>query len=254
MRIDPTMAAVVTGGASGLGEATVRRLYREGASVVIADLPCSSGQSLADALGERAVFVPADVREEAGVSRALDAAEEFGGLRVVITCAGIATPGRILGSGGPLSLDEFKQVLDINLVGTVNVLRLAAARMSANEPVDGDRGAVIMTSSISAYDGQIGQAAYAASKGGIAALTLSAARDLAEHGIRVNTIAPGIFATPLMLGLPDRARKTLEQRVPHPPRLGTPEEFASLAAHIIDNQMINGEVIRLDGALRMPPK
>ena len=254
MQINASTVALVTGGASGLGEATTRRLHGGGAAVVIVDLPSSRGLTLAGELGDRVRFSPADVRDEAQVQAAIAAAAELGVLRIVVNCAGIGTPGRVVGRKGPLDLESFRNVIDINLIGTFNVLRLAATAMLANEPVDGDRGIIVMTASIAAYDGQIGQAAYAASKGGIVSLTLSAARDLADKLIRVVTIAPGTFATPMLAGLPDEATAALEAQVPHPSRLGQPREYASLVAHIVDNGMLNGEVIRLDGALRMPPR
>jgi NAD(P)-dependent dehydrogenase (short-subunit alcohol dehydrogenase family) len=254
LQINASTVALVTGGASGLGEATTRRLHEIGASVVIVDLPSSPGQLLATELGDRVRFSPADVRDEAQVQAAIAAAQELGDLRIAVNCAGIGTPGRIVGRKGPLDLESFRNVIDINLIGTFNVVRLTAAAMLGNEPVDGDRGVIVMTASIAAYDGQIGQAAYAASKGGIVALTLSAARDLADKLIRVVTIAPGTFATPMLAGLPDEATAVLEAQVPHPSRLGRPGEYASLVAHIVDNSMLNGEVVRLDGALRMPPR
>jgi NAD(P)-dependent dehydrogenase (short-subunit alcohol dehydrogenase family) len=254
LQINDNTVALVTGGASGLGEATVRRLHTDGAAVVIVDLPSSTGAALASELGDRATFAPADVRDEAQVQSAIDAAARLGTLRVVVTCAGVGTPGRVVGRKGPLPLDAFKNVIDINLVGTFNVLRLAAAAMLGNEPVDGDRGVVVMTASIAAYDGQVGQAAYAASKGGVVGLTLSAARDLADKQIRVMTVAPGTFMTPMLAGLPPEATAVLEQQVPHPSRLGSPVEYAALVRHVVDNPMLNGEVIRLDGALRMPPR
>ncbi|MCO5309272.1 MAG: SDR family NAD(P)-dependent oxidoreductase [Austwickia sp.] len=254
MHITPDTVAIVTGGASGLGEATVRRLSAAGCGVVILDLPSSPGEALAAELGERVVFSPTDVREESQVQAAIDAAARLGTLRIAVTCAGVATPGRVLGKKGPLALDAYRTVIDINLVGTFNVLRLAAAAMAGNEPVDGDRGVVVMTASIAAYDGQVGQAAYASSKGAIVGLTLSAARDLADKGIRVMTVAPGTMETPMMAGLPEETKASLGAMVPHPSRLGKPTEFASLVAHIIDNPMLNGEVIRMDGALRMPPR
>ena len=254
MQINDSTVALVTGGASGLGGATVRRLHAEGAAVVIVDLPSSPGQALADELGDMAQFVPADVRDEAQVQAAIDAALELGTLRIVVNCAGVATPGRVVGKRGPLALEDFANVVNINLIGTFNVLRLTAAAMLTNEPVDGDRGVVVMTASIAAYDGQIGQAAYAASKGGVVGLTLSAARDLADKAIRVVTVAPGTFETPMLAGLPGEVKELLEQQVPHPSRLGKPDEYANLVAHIVDNSMLNGEVIRLDGALRMPPR
>ena len=254
MQITDTTVALVTGGASGLGGATTRRLVADGARVVVADLPGSPGADLAAELGSGVRFVPTDVRDEAQVQAAVDAAAELGELRLAVTCAGVGTPGRVVGRGGPLALDTFRTVVDINLVGTFNTLRLAAAAMLANEPRDGDRGVVVMTASIAAYDGQIGQAAYAASKGGVVALTLSAARDLADKQVRVMTIAPGTFATPMLAGLPPEATAALEAGIPHPSRLGDPSEYAALVRHIVDNPMLNGEVIRLDGALRMPPR
>ncbi|HEX5428052.1 MAG TPA: SDR family NAD(P)-dependent oxidoreductase [Pedococcus sp.] len=254
MQINENTVALVTGGASGLGEATVRRLHADGAAVVIVDLPASAGAALAAELGDRVRFAPADVRDEGQVQAAIDAAAELGTLRVVVNCAGVGTPGRVVGKKGALPLETFRNVIDINLVGTFNVLRLAAAAMLDNEPADGDRGVVVMTASIAAYDGQVGQAAYAASKGGVVGLTLSAARDLADKGIRVMTVAPGTFMTPMLAGLPPEATAALEQQVPHPSRLGDPGEYAALVRHIVDNPMLNGEVIRLDGALRMPPR
>lgn len=254
MQITPDTAAIVTGGASGLGEATVRRLVEAGSAVVILDLPYSPGEALASELGDRVRFCPTDVRDEAQVQAAVDAATELGTLRIAVTCAGVATPGRVLGKKGPLPLETYKTVIDINLIGTFNVLRLAAAAMASNEPLDGDRGVVVMTASIAAYDGQVGQAAYASSKGAIVGLTLSAARDLADKQIRVMTVAPGTMETPMMAGLPEETKASLGAMVPHPSRLGRPSEFASLVAHVIDNPMLNGEVIRMDGALRMPPR
>jgi Dehydrogenases with different specificities (related to short-chain alcohol dehydrogenases) len=254
LQINASTVALVTGGASGLGEATTRRLHEGGSAVVIVDLPSSRGQALASELGDRVRFSPADVRDEAQVQAALAVAADLGALRIVVNCAGIGTPGRVVGKKGPLDLESFRKVVDINLIGTFNVLRLAATAMLGNEPVDGDRGVIVMTASIAAYDGQIGQAAYAASKGGIVSLTLSAARDLADKLIRVVTVAPGTFATPMLAGLPDEATAALAAQVPHPSRLGRPGEYAALVAHIVDNGMLNGEVIRLDGALRMPPR
>ena len=257
VHITDSTVALVSGGASGLGEATVRRLHAAGAAVVILDLPGergTRGESLAEELGERARFAPADVRDEEQVQAAVDAARELGELRVVVTCAGVGTPGRIIGKRGLLPLEDYRTIVDINLVGTFNVLRLAAAAMAENEPVDGDRGVVVMTASVAAFDGQVGQAAYASSKGGVVGLTLPAARDLAGQGIRVMTIAPGTFETPMMSGMPGEVKQTLEKQIPHPSRLGDPAEYAALAHHIVENPMLNGEVIRLDGALRMPPR
>jgi NAD(P)-dependent dehydrogenase (short-subunit alcohol dehydrogenase family) len=254
MRLGEHDVVLVTGGASGLGAATVRRVAAQGASVLIVDLPSSSGSELAAELGDRVRFAAADVRDEDQVQAAVAAATQLGSLRVVVNCAGVATPGRVIGKRGVLPLEVFRTVIDINLIGTFNVLRLAAATMIGNEPLDGDRGVVIMTASVAAFDGQIGQAAYAASKGGIVGLTLSAARDLAGKAIRVMTIAPGVMETPMMGGLPEETRSTLEALVPHPARLGRPEEYAMLVSSIIENSLLNGEVIRLDGALRMPPR
>jgi NAD(P)-dependent dehydrogenase (short-subunit alcohol dehydrogenase family) len=254
LQINASTVALVTGGASGLGEATVRRLHEAGAAVVIVDLPTSPGAALAEELGEHVVFSPADVRDEAQVLDAIAAAKELGELRIVVNCAGVGTPGRVVGKRGPLELDSFRTVVEINLVGTFNVLRLTAAAMLENDELDGDRGVIVMTASIAAFDGQVGQAAYAASKGGVAGLTLSAARDLADKHLRVMTVAPGTFETPMLSGLPGDVKSVLEAQVPHPSRLGLPSEYASLVAHIVDNPMLNGEVIRLDGALRMPPR
>lgn len=254
MDITSNTVALITGGGSGLGEATARELHAAGAAVVLVDLPSSKADEVAAALGERAVVAHADVRDEAQVADAIKAAQELGELRIVVNCAGVATPGRILGKKGVHALEQYKTVIDINLVGTFNVLRLAAEAMSSNEPNDGDRGVVIMTASVAGYDGQIGQAAYASSKGGVIGLTLPAARDLADLGIRVMTIAPGTMETPMLAGLPEAARESLGKVVPHPSRLGRPSEYAMLAHHIVSNGLLNGEVIRLDGALRMPPK
>jgi NAD(P)-dependent dehydrogenase (short-subunit alcohol dehydrogenase family) len=254
MRLGERDVVLVTGGASGLGAATVRRVVAQGALALIVDLPSSSGPELAAELGKRVRFVAADVREEDQVQAAVTAAIQQGFLRVVVNCAGVATPGRVIGKRGVLPLATFRTVIDINLIGTFNVLRLAAATMIDNAPIDGDRGIVIMTASVAAFDGQIGQAAYAASKGGIVGLTLSAARDLADKAIRVMTIAPGVMETPMMAGLPGETKSILEALVPHPSRLGRPEEYAMLVSSIIENPLLNGEVIRLDGALRMPPR
>ncbi|MFC0530290.1 SDR family NAD(P)-dependent oxidoreductase [Phytohabitans kaempferiae] len=247
-------AALVTGGASGLGRATAASLVEAGASVVLVDLPGSPGAEAAAKLGPHATFCPADVCAEDDVARAVATATEAGPLRVVVNCAGVATPGRVLGRRGPLPLDAFRAVVEVNLVGTFNVLRLSAAAMRANEPVDGERGVAVLTASVAAFEGQVGQAAYAASKGGVAALTISAARDLADAGIRVVTIAPGIFETPMLRGLPEPVQQSLAAQVPHPSRLGHPDEYAQLVRHIIDNRYLNGAVIRLDGAVRMAPR
>lgn len=254
MQLNSSTVALITGGGSGLGAATARRLHADGVTVVLLDLESSKAAELVDELGERAAFVAADVRDEAQVQQAVDAAKALGELRIVVNCAGLATPGRVIGRSGPLALEDFQRVVDVNLVGTFNVLRLGAAAMLDNEPVDGDRGVIVNTASIAAYDGQIGQAAYAASKGGVVGLTLTAARDLADKFVRVVTIAPGLFLTPMLQGLPEEAQKSLGASVPHPARLGDPSEYASLVRHIVDNPMLNGEVIRLDGALRMAPR
>lgn len=254
MQITPQTVAIVTGGGSGLGEATARRLHADGAAVVLLDLESSKGAQVAADLGERARFAPTDVRDEDAVLAAIEMAKELGELRIAVCCAGVATPGRVLGRKGPLPLETYRTVIDINLVGTFNVLRLAAAAMTENEPVDGDRGVIVMTASIAAWDGQVGQAAYASSKGAIVGLTLSAARDLADKAIRVVTIAPGTMETPMMASLPEETKASLGAMVPHPSRLGRPEEYAALASHIVANGMLNGEAIRLDGALRMPPR
>jgi 3-hydroxyacyl-CoA dehydrogenase/3-hydroxy-2-methylbutyryl-CoA dehydrogenase len=248
--------ALVAGGASGLGEATVRRLHADGAHVVIADLNVERGAALAAELGARASFTRTDVTDPGTVDAAVGAAAAAdGGLRISVCCAGIGWGERIAGRRGAHELGPFEKVVAVNLVGTFNVLRLAAAAMLANEPGEsGERGVCVNTSSIAAFDGQIGQIAYSASKGGIVGMTLPAARDLAAAGIRVCTIAPGTFETPLLGELSEATRTALGEAVPFPSRLGRPSEYAALAAHIIENQMLNGEVIRLDGALRMPPR
>jgi NAD(P)-dependent dehydrogenase (short-subunit alcohol dehydrogenase family) len=253
MRLDGAVA-LVTGGASGLGRATVEAMAAAGAGVVIADLPGSPGAEVAEGLGDQAVFAPTDVTDEASVQAAVDAAAVLGTLRVVVNCAGVGTPGRVVGRAGPLPLAAFAQVVTVNLVGTFNVVRLAAAAIAGADPVDGERGVIVNTASVAAFDGQVGQAAYAASKGGVAAMTLPIARELAGSLIRVMTIAPGLFSTPMLAGLPQEARDSLGAQVPHPARLGAPEEYASLVRHIVDNPMLNGEVIRLDGAIRMAPR
>jgi NAD(P)-dependent dehydrogenase (short-subunit alcohol dehydrogenase family) len=250
-------AAVVTGGGSGLGEATAREIVARGGRVLILDLGRSKGAELAKSLGPAALFAEADVANEAQVAAALDrAAREFGAIRALVNCAGIGTPGRVVDKQGePLALASFVKVIEVNLIGTFNVIRLAAARMLGNPPdAGGERGAIVNTASIAAFEGQIGQAAYAASKGGVVGMTLSLARDLAGAGIRVCTIAPGLFGTPMLMGLPQPAREALAASIPFPPRLGDPAEYAALACHILENAMLNGEVIRLDGALRMAPR
>jgi NAD(P)-dependent dehydrogenase (short-subunit alcohol dehydrogenase family) len=247
-------AAIVVGGASGLGEATVRRLHAEGALVTIADVNAEKGEALGAELG--LAFAPCDVREESQVQAAVEkAAAASGGLRIAVCCAGTGWAQKVAGSKGPHPLMPFETIIAINLIGTFNVLRFAATAMIANEPLeDGERGVCVNTASIAAYDGQIGQIAYSASKGGVVGMTLPAARDLAQYGIRVNTIAPGLFDTPLLAALPEEARLKLGAGVPYPQRLGQPAEYAQLACHIVENRMLNGETIRLDGALRMPPR
>ena len=248
--------ALVTGGASGLGAATARRLAAAGAIVVIVDLPQSRGQDLAAELGGGAQFAPADVRDEAAVAAAVERAAALGALRVCVTCAGVGPPAKIVGrDGAPMPLDHFRRIVDINLVGTFNAVRHAAARMLTAPPLDGgERGVIVMTASIAAFDGQIGQVAYSASKGGIVGMTLPLARDLARDGVRAVTIAPGTFDTPLLASAPQNVRDALGAAVPFPSRLGDPDEFAALVEHIVGNPMLNGEVIRLDGAMRMPPR
>jgi NAD(P)-dependent dehydrogenase (short-subunit alcohol dehydrogenase family) len=252
MRIEGS-AALVVGGASGLGEATARRLLEQGAIVTIADVNADKGAALASDLGVE--FVACDVREESQVQAAVERAAAAGGLRIAVCCAGIGWAQKVAGSKGPHTLMPFETTIQINLIGTFNVLRFAATAMLATEPLEDDeRGVCINTASIAAFDGQVGQIAYSASKGGIVGMTLPAARDLAAQGIRVNTIAPGLFDTPLLAALPEEARQRLGAGVPFPHRLGSPTEYAQLACHLVENRMLNGEVIRLDGALRMPPR
>jgi NAD(P)-dependent dehydrogenase (short-subunit alcohol dehydrogenase family) len=249
LRLDD-IGALVAGGASGLGEATARALAARRARVTVADLNEVGGTALAGELGGR--FAKADVTDEAELQAVVESAGE---LRLAVSCAGIGWAERTVTKEGPAQLQPFETVIRVNLIGTFNVLRLAAAAMAGNEPDEGgERGVIVLTASIAAFDGQIGQAAYSASKGGVVGLTLPAARDLARLGIRVCTIAPGLFDTPLLAGLPAETREALGAQVPHPPRLGRPEEYAALACHIAENPMLNGETIRLDGALRMPPK
>jgi NAD(P)-dependent dehydrogenase (short-subunit alcohol dehydrogenase family) len=254
-------SAIVSGGASGLGFATARALAEAGASVVIVDLESSAGQDAADNLGGRALFAAADVTNEEQVQAAVQEASDMAPLRIVVNCAGIATPGKVLGRDGILPLAAFERVIRTNLIGTFNVIRLAAAAMVETQPLgradvagDAERGVIVNTASVAAFDGQIGQPAYAASKGGVASMTLPIARELARSLIRVVTIAPGIFDTPMMAGLPEEARLSLGAQVPHPSRLGNPTEYAALVKHIVENPMLNGEVIRLDGAIRMQPR
>ncbi|HET7483471.1 MAG TPA: 3-hydroxyacyl-CoA dehydrogenase [Actinomycetota bacterium] len=248
--------ALVTGGASGLGRATTERLIASGASVVIVDLPSSDGATTAKELGDRVRFAPADVTNETEVQAAVDVAvEAFGGIHIAVNCAGVGFPGRVLTrDGAPNDLERFEFVVRVNLIGTFNVLRLAAAQMARQDPENDERGVIVNSASIAAFDGQIGQAAYSASKGGIVGMTLPIARDLAGKLIRCVAIAPGTFDTPMLAGLPEEARMKLAEGIPHPHRLGNPVEFAALVLHIVENPMLNGEVIRLDGALRMPPR
>ena len=247
-------SALVTGGASGLGEATARHLQELGAVVTVADVNAGKGQALASELGVE--FVACDVRDESQVQAAVERAASHGdGLRICVCCAGTGWAQKVAGSKGPHPLLPFETIVQINLIGTFNVLRFAASAMIASEPrEDGERGVCVNTASVAAYEGQIGQIAYSASKGGVVGMTLPAARDLAQSGIRVCAIAPGLFDTPMMAGLPEEARQSLGASVPFPPRLGRPEEYAALARHIVENSMLNGEVIRLDGALRMAPR
>ena len=245
-------SAIVTGAASGLGLATAGELSRRGARVVVVDLPTSAGQRRAEELG--ATFVPADVTDGESMQAAVDTATGLGPLRVLVTCAGIGTPGRVVSRGAPMPLEQFDRVIRVNLIGTFNAIRLAAPAMAGNEDADGDRGVIVVTASAAAFDGQIGQAAYSASKGGVVGMVLPVARDLADKHVRVMGIAPGLFATPMLAGLPQEAQDSLATQVPHPSRLGDPAEFAALVGHIVDNPMLNGEVIRLDGAIRMAPR
>jgi len=248
--------AIITGGASGLGGASARLLHAADAKVVILDVNAEAGQALAAELGATALYVHTDVTSSDSSEAAITRAHEtFGSIDIAINCAGIGTPGRVLGRQGVLPLDTFTRVIQINLIGTFNIIRLAAAQMQINEPNDdGERGIIINTASIAAFDGQIGQPAYAASKAGVVGMTLPIARELASFGIRVMTIAPGLFDTPMLAGLPESARQSLGASVPFPPRLGRPEEYASMAKYIIENPMLNGETVRLDGALRMAPR
>ncbi|OMC35055.1 3-hydroxy-2-methylbutyryl-CoA dehydrogenase [Mycobacterium sp. GA-1841] len=246
--------AVVTGGASGLGLATTKRLLDAGAQVVVIDL---KGEEVVAELGDRAKFVATDVTDEAGVAKALDVAESLGPVRINVNCAGIGNAIKTLSKNGAFPLDGFRKVVEVNLIGTFNVIRLAAERIAKTEPIGPngeERGVIINTASVAAFDGQIGQAAYSASKGGVVGMTLPIARDLSRELIRVCTIAPGLFKTPLLGSLPEEAQKSLGQQVPHPARLGDPDEYGALAVHIVENPMLNGEVIRLDGAIRMAPR
>jgi len=255
MKISET-TAVITGGASGLGRATAERIVAGGGRVALLDLPTSKGAEVAEGLGKQALFVPADVTNAEQVEAALAQVEErFGPITALLNCAGVASAMRTVSKGGPHALDVFAFTIQVNLVGTFNCIRLAAARMVQNQPNgEGERGIIVNTASVAAFDGQIGQAAYSASKGGVVGMTLPIARDLAQYGIRVVTIAPGVFDTPMGAMLPDKARESLIQQVPFPQRFGRPAEYAALVVHILENVMLNGETIRLDGAIRMAPR
>ena len=248
--------AVVTGGASGLGLATVQKILAGGGKAAILDRPNSEGAERAKELGKSAIFAPADVTKEDAVNMALDqAVVAFGGINACINCAGIGTAMKIAGKAGPMPLDMFRLTIEVNLVGTFNVSRLAATQMLKNEPnAEGERGVIVNTASVAAFDGQIGQVAYTASKAGVVGMTLVIARDLSRDGIRCNTIAPGTFDTPMLALLPDEQRKALGANIPFPSRLGQPSEFGELVCHILSNPYLNGETIRLDGAIRMPPR
>jgi NAD(P)-dependent dehydrogenase (short-subunit alcohol dehydrogenase family) len=248
--------AIVTGGASGLGLAVASRIVRAGGKAAIFDLNVAQGSASAAALGERATFIPVDVSDEIAVDSAVAQAKiTMGGINAAINCAGIATPGRLVGRNGPMAGSSFRRMIEINLLGTVLVAKASAVAMQANTPsAQGERGVIVMTASVAAFDGQIGQIAYSASKGGIVGMTLPMARELASSGIRVMTVAPGLFATPMMKGLPQEAQDSLGKQTPFPPRLGEPDEFAALVMQILENVMLNGETIRLDGAVRMQPR
>ncbi|MBI2824623.1 MAG: 3-hydroxyacyl-CoA dehydrogenase [Planctomycetia bacterium] len=247
---------LVTGGGSGLGAATVRQLVAAGGNAIIADVNDEAGGAVATELGKQARFVKTDVTDASSVRAAIEEAQRtYGGLRGAVNCAGVGVAIRVLGKEGPHDLDIFSRVVEVNLIGTFNVIRLAAGVISQADPLtDGERGVIVNTASVAAFDGQIGQAAYSASKGGVVGMTLPIARELARFGIRVLTIAPGLFDTPMMQALPEEAKKSLGQQVPFPPRLGQPREFAALVQHMIENTMLNGETVRLDGAIRMAPK
>lgn len=253
MNIDGCVA-LVTGGASGLGLATVRRLKDAGAAVLLSDLPASNGEAVAKGSGEGVVFHPTDVVSSADVSSALDAADAMGPLRIVVNCAGIGHPRKVLGRQGVHPLDAFHREVTVNLVGTFNVIRLAAERMVRHEPVGEERGVIVNTASVAAFDGQVGQAGYSASKGGVVGMTLPIAREFADIRVRVLTVAPGLFETPILDVLSAEVRASLDSQVPHPSRLGKPVEFAALVQHIVENPMLNGETIRIDGAIRMAPR
>jgi NAD(P)-dependent dehydrogenase (short-subunit alcohol dehydrogenase family) len=246
--------ALVTGGASGLGLATVERLAAHGAGVVLLDLPTSQGEQVAERLGGDVRFAPGDVTSEADVAAALDVAEGLGPVRINVNCAGLGVAAKTFGKDGPAPLAGFVKTVTVNLIGTFNVIRLAAERIARTEPVEGERGVIVSTASVAAFEGQIGQAAYSASKGGIVGMNVPIARDLASLLIRSNVIAPGLFHTPLLGSLPENVQTALGEMVPHPRRLGRPDEYAALVHHIVENAMLNGETIRLDGAIRMQPR
>jgi NAD(P)-dependent dehydrogenase (short-subunit alcohol dehydrogenase family) len=251
----PGRTALVTGGASGLGAATTRRLVALGARVVVADVNEEAGKALEQELSGHVVFAKTDVTNEASMKAAVETATQNNGIHMLVCCAGIVQAERVLGKQGPLDLQRFARVIQVNLIGTFNSIRLAGERMAQNEPnEEGERGVIVTTASVAAFEGQIGQAAYSASKGGVMAMTLPIAREFARFGVRVVSIAPGIFETPMMGALPEAARASLGQQVPFPPRLGRPDEYAFLVQHIVENTMLNGETIRLDGAIRMAPK
>ena len=254
MRLTSRDVAIVTGAASGLGRAAATARHETGAGVVLVDLPSTDGDSVAADLGGRARFAPADVTDDEAVAAAVDQARELGRVRVAVNCAGVGWASRLLTREGPHDLELFKTVIAVNLVGTFNVLRLAAQAISEEEPVDDERGVIVNTASIAAFDGQVGQVAYSASKGGVVAMTLSAARDLARHQIRVVTIAPGTFDTPMLAGVPDETRDALAAEIPHPGRLGDPAEYGLMVSQLVEQPYLNGEVIRLDGAPRMAPR
>lgn len=255
MEIQKSVVAI-TGGASGLGEATVRHFARLGAKVAIWDIDAEKGSRLVAELGETSMFAKTDITDESSVQQAVDkVVDKFGGLHVVVNCAGIGIAKKVLGHKGPHDLESFSKVIQVNLIGTFNAIRLSAEKMIQNEPnAHGERGVIINTASVAAFEGQVGQTAYSASKGGIVSMTLPLAREFAQHGIRVMTIAPGLFDTPLFASLPDKVREALGAMTPFPSRLGKPEEYALLAQSIVENPMLNGTTIRLDGALRMPPQ
>ena len=248
--------AVVTGGASGLGEATVRTLVAGGAKAAILDFSAEKGKGLAEEMGNDVIFCDTDVTDEKSVQGAIEkTAEAFGAIHIAVNCAGVGTPAKVLGKEGPMAMEQVRRVVEINLMGTMNVIRLAAETMVANSPnLDGEKGVVINTASVAAFEGQIGQAAYSASKAGVVGMTLPIAREFAEYGMRIVTIAPGLFMTPMLAGLPENVQESLNKMIPFPKRLGRPAEFAALVRHIVENAMLNGEVIRLDGSLRMAAK